>query len=126
MKKVIAATLVALFALTGCSQPNVAEIGATTETAVLALPGVTGGTLELYYASLTPNLICDLTGSGTTKAELVATMDAVARTIVTNLEPLDSSSMVSCVIENGDVSANLSDLLGFEARSLDDLRRNLR
>ena len=124
MKKAIAGLLTALFAITGCSQPNVEEIGVTTEAAVLAMTGVTGGTLEMYYASLEPNLICDLTGSGTTKAELVTTMDAVARTIVTNLEPLESS-MVSCVISNGDVSANLSDL-GFEFRTLEDLREQLR
>ena len=124
MKKTIAALLVAGLALTGCSQQNVEPIGEATEKAVLALPGVTGGTCGMGYASLSPNLICRLTGSGTTKAELVATMDAVARTLVAELKPV-KSSMVSCTISNGEVWATLNDL-GFEVDSLDDLRDNLR
>lgn len=123
MKKVIVGLLTALLALTGCSQ-DVEPIGKATEKALLGLPGVTGGTCTMYYASLSPNLICELTGSGTTKAELVTTMDAVARTIVAELKPV-KSSLVRCSITNGDLSAGLNDL-GFEVRTVDDLRQNLR
>lgn len=122
MRRVVAVILAAAVLLTGCTQPDLPALAGRLRASVFALPGVTGGTVDLKYAALSPNLICDLTGSGTTQADLIATMDAVLRTLTDGTRAL-KDAMVSCSINNGDVEAGVTSL-GFQpTTTLTELRK---
>lgn len=74
--------LVVALTLGGCAgsaDPDVKVVGPQLQSAVLAVDGVTGGTVEFYYASLSPRVVCKLTGSGVEASELAGTLDRVLR-----------------------------------------------
>jgi major membrane immunogen (membrane-anchored lipoprotein) len=123
VKRLIAPAIAALVLLTGCGQPDLEPISRELESAVLALPGVTGGTVGAGYAELSPNIGCELTGSGSSKAALAATLDRVLKTIADHTRTLDDGSMVHCSIANGTLSVGVGDLGFDQPLFMHDLRQ---
>lgn len=117
-------TLTAIFGLGGCAsgRPALSEVEPKMRAAVLAVPGVTGGTVTLYEASLTPRALCKLTGSADTSAELSKTLDRVLAVVTEYIRPYPSGT-ATCTIANGDLFAQQPDLGLDEVVSFDALRK---
>lgn len=95
----------------GCSSqgPDTTQLEPVLRSAVLAVPGVTGGAVTFFYAELSPRAVCSLTSDKTSKAELVATLDATLKAVTDVIRPYPSGS-VRCSITSGELSAVQADL----------------
>lgn len=78
--------------------------------AILRVPGVTGGSVELSSAATTPMISCRLTGAGTTQEALAATLDGVLRAVTAETRELREAAIVSCTVTNGALTVTATDL----------------
>lgn len=115
--------MAALFGLFGCSssEPDVEAVRPALTAAVLAVPGVTGGTVGFSYASLSPRATCEVTGEGTTTAELSETLERVLKVVTDHIRPYRVGN-ATCSISNGGVIVRQTDLGFTSPASFDDLR----
>lgn len=141
MKRLAATSLTLTLALFGCGpadptgpsptpgsssgsyRPDGEELkafDAQVRDAVLAVPGVSGGTVSVSRTDFSFYIRCQLEGPGSAKDDLSGTLDSVLREIVAQTSELDGA-MVYCNIANAGGRMSMADL-GISPSTLRTLR----
>lgn len=94
----------------GCASNDNAGTAARLTPLVLAVPGVTGGTVDVSDTSGAVLVTCRLTGDATTQDGLDTTLDAVLRVVTSNTTGLRDGTMIACTVANAGLTGQASDL----------------
>jgi hypothetical protein len=107
-------------ALGGCGKSN-SSVAESLRPALLAVPGVTGGTVNVTDASVSVMITCRLTSDGQTHEALKTTLDGVLRVLTSKTRDLADGTLVDCLVRNGVLLSQPSDL-GLANTYLSDVR----
>lgn len=107
--------------LFGCSKPDTQEWTGRLSKAVMAVPGVTGGQVEMRKAGVGSQIYCDVTTSASSREELLGVMKAIMRAVVDETQGLDSA-MIYLTARNGSDAVANSDVGGIKTDTLEGLR----
>lgn len=121
---VLPAAVAAMTGLGGCSpsEPALSSVEPRLTADVLTIPGVTGGHVQLYEASMTPRAVLQLTGSASTREELIATLDRVLAALTGHIRPYRLGN-ASVSLTSGDLVADQTSLGLSAVVSFDELRQ---
>lgn len=123
----MAAVLAVGSVLTGCTsgpaKESVEDKNARLAPALLAVPGVTGGEVNIKHASLSLFYSCRLTSDAADQEALTAVLTEVLSTLVSQTQDDYAESSVVCSVSNGTVGVGTQAVGLTDPTSLGELRK---
>lgn len=125
-QRAIGVGVLACLALVGCSKGETAEdIQGRVEPAILAVPGVTGGTVTVGNAGVSSMYTCALTSDRADQEELKAVLVDVLKTLVSQTPNEPAGQLVTCSVSNADLGVATQDLGLTSPSSLREIREKI-